>query len=116
MVNPVKPSLRKVLADSYIAAVAIVTLLLGFIDSVAWFLWPFIKQASEYVITAILIFDLPYFEIRALLFNSALLLFFAVAAITSLIAAWLIAKWAYGCGPLESLMRCREQLMGRRNV
>lgn len=111
MVTRVKPSFKKAIGDSYIAAVAIAILLVKFMDSSVRALWPFATRAFEYLLTAVLILDIPYFSGALWYVDFGTLLYSVVTAGSSLGAAWLIAKWAYGFGPLQSLKHCRQRLL-----
>ena len=55
-----RPSLRRVLADSHVAAVAIAVLLLWSLDAAFSALWPPVSRALEFVFTGIAILDIPY--------------------------------------------------------
>jgi len=37
-------------------------------------------------------------------------------AVVSLSAAWFLSRWVYGVGPVRSLTRYRESLIGRKDV
>ena len=106
-------SLREMLADSHVAAIAIVLLLLWSID------WGFrsvlilVSSVGEYVVTAIAIVGIPSgspFIARGT-WVSAWLDF--VPALSILLAAWILSRWVYGLGPLRSLGAYRARLMGR---
>ena len=114
-----KRSLREVLAAHHIAAVAIVMLLLWSLDS--WFraiMGPLSRTAS-FLITAVAILRVPYFSTTL---NGAdrllLLATFAnlLGALNNLGAAWLLARWVYGEGPLRSLTRYRPRFTRRTCV
>jgi hypothetical protein len=107
-----KLSLRQVLADSHVCAVAIAVLLIWSFNSAVEALWePFFGLVS-YLITAIAILGLPYiptqftFSQRGMLIKSCFLLFNAFICLAS---AWLLSHWVYGEGPLRSLCNYRER-------
>lgn len=97
---------RKSLTDSYIAAIAVAVLLLWSIDLLVRALWQPVFGALEFLFTAVSILGIPYFDRkldtadRLMLFNSGYYLFYAIV---SLVAAWLLSRWAYGAGPIRGL-------------
>lgn len=107
-----RPSLRQVLADSHVAAVAIALFLLWSLDSAFSAVWPPVFDALSYVFTAIAILDIPYGSLTAAGRRSMLILglAYAYSCIVSLSAAWLLSKWIYGVGPLRALMSFRGKL------
>jgi hypothetical protein len=106
----VKPSLRKVVADSYIAAVAITMLLLWsldeFIRSVPY-VWQFATRGVSYS-SGVLRMGYPDWLLLAL--------GYLIDILVKLGSAWLLARWAYGVGPLNSLGKCCAKLAGRDYV
>ena len=111
-----KPSLREVLADSHVAAVAIVVLLLWSMDSAYRALWEPSYSALSYLITAMLILDIPY--ISPVMNHPMWLMTFAYlyGAITCLFAAWLLSRWVYGVGPLRSLSKYHGKIRRRKHA
>ena len=115
----VRPTLREILADSHISAIAIVVLLLWSTISVfrASF-WPSIRIA-EYLFTAVAIRGIPFagpFSVvaeRLMLLGRVGYLFNAFANSS---AAWLLARWVYGEGPLRCLSRYRPRVSRRGNA
>jgi hypothetical protein len=109
----VKPSLRKILADSHVAAAAIAVLLIWFADLLFRALWDPITLAGNFFFTAVAIFDIPYISQTrtpfdfSLLFNTLTSLFFSLA---SVFAAWLLSRWIYGVGPFASLKGVHARL------
>jgi len=103
----VKPNLRQILADSHISAVAIAVLLLwSMVFAFRALLVPSL-QVAEYLFTAAAIRDVPFaspftFADRVMLFVRIGYLFNALANFS---AAWLLARWVYGEGPLRCLTR-----------
>jgi hypothetical protein len=102
----VKPSVRKILADSHIAAVAMAVLLTFALEWALDALWsPFIRVA-DFVFNSIAILDVSSgslhfdFTDRATLFVSFFLLCSAATAVAS---AWILSRWAYGETPLSTL-------------
>jgi hypothetical protein len=55
-----KTSLRQILADSHVSAVAIAVLLIWLIDSVFEALWGPILNAASFLFTAVAVLGLPY--------------------------------------------------------
>jgi hypothetical protein len=103
-----KLSLRQVLAESHISAVAIAILLIWSFNSAVEALWEPFFSAVSYLITAIAILGLPYippqftFSQRGMLVKSCFLL---LNALTCFASAWLLSRWVYGSGPLGSLWK-----------
>jgi len=114
----VKPSLREILADSHIPAVAITVLLLWSLNSgLKALLKPFLR-AVDFLSTAVAIRSVPYSYPNSIqdriLLTATLLYFFD--AIVSLFAAWLLSRWVYGVGPLRCLNKYRTRLARRNDV
>jgi hypothetical protein len=112
----VQASLRKVLIDSYVAAVAIAVLIffsLDFVAKAVFALWEPALGAVLFLITAVTIRDIPYIS-RTLdpLTRHYLLTVLSniLLALANLSAAWLIFRWIYGTGPLRSLSTYRDKL------
>lgn len=104
-------SLRQVLADSHIAAVTIMTLLLWSIEGMFQAIWEPASRVLSYLATALAIMDIPTASPltaggRLMLIETATYLFYAVA---SLSMAWFLARWVYGAGPLRSLIHFYSQ-------
>jgi hypothetical protein len=115
----VKPSLRKILGDSHIAAVAIAILVTW---SLEWILDalqnPFFRVAS-FVMNAIAILGFPYgasdFSLadRNTLFVS---LSFCFYALTAVVAAWILSRWVYGGTPIGTLREYHARIVRRGDV
>ena len=114
-----KPSLREILADSHIPAVAIAVLLVWSLDSVFRALWDPVSRAATFLFTAVAILDVPYYSHtltgadRLALITTFAYLF---SAFINLAAAWLLSHWAYGVGPIKSLSKYRISLSGGNHV
>ena len=114
-----KPSLRQVLADSHIAAVAIALFLVWAMVDACRALWGPVVGVLEFLVTAVAIRDIPYFSptlaagsrARLVVWVSYLYLF-----LVHLSAAWLLSKWVYGMGPLRGLDEERRKLTGRKDA
>jgi hypothetical protein len=115
----VKPSLREILVDSHISAVALVVLLFWSLESIYHALWDPLFRAASFLITALAILDIPYFSSspaltdRRMLIITFLNLFYAFL---NLAAAWLLSRWVYGMGPLHSLSKYHARLARRNHV
>src|SRR5258708_38018158 len=109
----VKPSLRKILADSHIAAVAIAVLVLWSLDSAFWALWGPLSRSISFLFTAVAILGIPYFS-RTLTSTDRVTLFITFSYLFNsfvyLAAAGLLSRWVYGMGPLRSLSKYRTRL------
>jgi hypothetical protein len=114
-----KPSVRQVLADSHVAAIAIVLLLLWPIEPVFSTLWQPVYSLGTFLATAVAIRGVTSGSLLAnaydrLTFGTAsIVLFEASSAVT---AAWLLSRWVYGEGPLPSLSKYRGRLPWRRHA
>lgn len=116
--DDVRPTLREILAESHISAVAIAVLLLwSIISAFRALLGPSLRVA-EYLFTAAAIRDIPFagpfnFADRVMLFVRIEYLFNAFATFS---AAWLLSRWAYGEGPLRCLSRYRARVSRRSDA
>ena|SRR6266550_4944558 len=82
-------------------------------------LWPPIFRAISFLFTAIAILDIPYFSPTLGLVDRGVLIIsisYLYCAASSLLAAWLVSRWVYGAGPLCTLIRYRNELIGRQHV
>jgi hypothetical protein len=112
-----RPTLRVVLADSHIAAVAIAVLLIWSLESGVRAVGPSILSAIGFLITAVAIRDNPTgfgsFSLSYWLSQIPTFIHFVDAVIT-LIAARVLSCWVYKMAPCQSLIECRIRL-ARRN-
>lgn len=114
-----KTSLRQILADSHVSAVAIAVLLIWSFDSVFEALWGPILNAAGFLFNVVAILGLPYipptfgFSQRFVLLSIGIFLF---NALSCLAAAWLLSRWVYGTGPFGSLKSYRERLVRRSHA
>jgi hypothetical protein len=109
--------LREILVTSRVAAATIAFLLLAAFGGLFEALWSPVYRIAEYVITAILILDIPY-HARGLdareglaMINS---LVYLQSSVVTLIVAWLFSRWVYGVGPLNALRQCAGELRGQQ--
>jgi hypothetical protein len=113
----VRPSLRAVLVDSHIAAVAIAVLLVWSLDAGFRALsGPFLR-ITDFLVTAVAILGIPYFSwtvVDRLSLGATLDHLFG--SILNLAAAWLLSRWAYGTGPVQALGKYRTRLPRRSDV
>lgn len=114
-----KRSVREILADSHVSAVAIAVLLLWSLEWGFQALWDPLFRAVSFLITAVAILDIPYFS-RTLSPVDRLTLittfFYLFSALISFAAACLLSRWVYGVGPLRSLSTYRTRLRRRNHV
>jgi hypothetical protein len=115
----VKPSLRKILADYYVSAVAIAVLLYWALYWGFTALWSPLARAASFLFTAVAILGIPfgsstYTGADRLMLTTTLAFLFN--AFVCLAAAWLLSRWVYGAGPLRSLRKCGRKLAGRSHV
>ena len=114
-----RPSLREILADTHIAAVAIAVLLLWTLDGAFHALWGPLSSVAGFVFTGVVILDIPYFSpvlSRADRLIVVTTLLYLSSAVISLSAAWLLSRWVFGVGPLCSLSAYRTRLTRRSHV
>ncbi|HEX6505314.1 MAG TPA: hypothetical protein VF011_18875 [Terriglobales bacterium] len=108
-----KRSLREVLADSHVGAVALAVLIFWFLDGIFEALWPLLAHAGNFLITAVAILDIPYFSPTLTLLDRSMLIFlcfYLYSAIISISAAWLLSKWLHSTTPLRALAAYRTKL------
>ena len=114
-----KPSLRQILADYHVSAVAIAVLLYW---SLYWgfsALWSLLAPAANFLVTAVAIVGIPY---GSFTFTGAdrlvltLTLIFLSNALVCLAAAWVLSRWVYRTGPLRSLSEYRTKLTRRNHA
>jgi hypothetical protein len=104
----VKLSLREVLADSHVAAATIAVLLLWSLDFTFHALWNPLVQLAELLATAVAIMGIPFLSPNLELFLS---ISYLTGAVFCFSAAWLLARWVFGMGPLHSLSSYRSRLI-----
>jgi hypothetical protein len=109
-----KPSLRQVLADSHIAAIAILVLLFWCLDSLFQALWLPLLPTIYTLSNALEIRGIPsspQFTFAGHLWTIASSVF-ALDAVIDVVAAWLLSHWVYGQGPLHLLHTYGTKLSG----
>ena len=115
----VKSSLRTILADSHVSAVAIAVLLFWSLDSAFWALWGPVSRAVGLLSMAVAILGIPYFS-RTLTIADRFTLFITFSSLFNslffLAAAGLLSRWVYGMGPLRSLSKYRTKLARSNHV
>lgn len=114
-----EPSLRKALDNSYVAPVSIGVLLLWSVEYTLHALWFPLWRATDFIITAVAILDIPYLS-RTLTTCDWLGLIPTLAdlvyGLVSLAAAWALSRWVYGSGPLRSLCIAGGRLTRRNHL
>lgn len=102
------PSVRKVLADSHVTAIAIALLLLISFANACRAVWIPLAWALGFVFNAVAIVGVPYYSTSLTIADRVSLdkripdLFTAVLGFA---AACLLSAWVYGAGPVPSLRR-----------
>jgi hypothetical protein len=117
----VRPPLRNTLAESHISAITVAVLLLWSLSSLGSAFLVLGRPSfriAEYLATAVAIRDIPFggpftFGDRATLLVGAQYLFNAVVRFA---AAWMLARWVYGEGPLRSLGRYGTRISSRSDA
>ena len=109
-----KSSLRTILADSHVSAVAIAVLLFWSLDYAFWALWNPVSRAVSFSFTGVAILGIPYFSPTLTLFDRLTLFVvsfsYLLSSLVCLTAAGLLSRWVYGVGPLCSLSKYRSKL------
>ncbi len=111
-----KSSLREVLVESHVAAVAIAVLLFGAFDCGFQGLCVPVGPVATYSFTAIAILAIPYSSPgfnRQDQFMLGMMVFWFVGMLANLVAAWLLARWVYRVGPINVLIKRRSELARR---
>lgn len=109
-----KNTLRKTLAESHVAAIAVTVLLLWSIDSGFRCLWEPLSRAVSFLFTAVAILDIPYLSSSFTVVDriqTTTMAFYLLHSLITLAAAWLLSRWVYGMGPLRSLNAYRSRLI-----
>jgi hypothetical protein len=121
----VRPTLREVLADSHIAAVAVAVLLVWSIDWGSKALLSLLVLAFEISDSVLTIASMWWhdgvisFGSRDMFFDQTLLvtamkyLFWTVISVG---AAWIMSRCVYGVGPLRTLITSRARVARRDHV
>ncbi len=101
-----KASLHGILAESRVAAVTIAVLLFWATAGLIQALWFPVYRILGFVVTAILILDIPY-HTPGLNWQEHLDLIrsfpYFWSAVIALLGAWLLSRWVYGMGPVRAL-------------
>jgi hypothetical protein len=112
-----KHSLREVLADSQVAAVAIAVFLLSGFDAAFRSLWEPFYRLGFILFTAVGIWDIPSHFSKLTSsdhLNLIATLYLLYSAIVCFAAAWGLSRWIYGEGPFRSLIVSSRRLLGRK--
>jgi hypothetical protein len=114
----VKTDLRKVLAESHVAAIAIAVLLCWSVGAALQGIMAPLFSAAEYLAIAVTIRGGPsvgpdFFRSHALQIAAAA---YVLNAAVDFAAAWLLARWVYGDGPFTVLRRYRRKIARRNNT
>jgi hypothetical protein len=115
----VKPSLREILADYHVSAVAIAVLLFWALYWGFTALWGPLARAASFLFTTVAILGIPFGSSTYTAADRLMLsqtLTFLFNAFVCLAAAWLLSRWTYGTGPLRSLNKCRTSLTKGNHV
>lgn len=115
----VKSSLREVLADSQISAVAVAVLLLWSLDAAFRGLSTPFAFTVGYLFDAITSLGLPDFYSTRLIASRFVMvptLSYLFSASVSLAAAWLLSRCVYGAGSFRSLRNYRSTSARRSNA
>lgn len=111
--------LRKVLADSHVAAVTIAVFLFWSVDSAFWALRSPLSRVFNFIVTALAILGVPYStwtSTTADRLTTYIPLVFLLDSLAYFAAAALLSRWVYGVGPFRSLREYRARLARRINA
>ena len=114
-----RPTLREVLADSHIAAVAIAVLLIWSLDAGVRAIGPQLLSAFGFLVTVVAIRGIPYgFGTFSLGYWLRLIptIDHFVDAVIRFCAAWALSRWVYKLAICRSLSECRVKLARRNHV
>lgn len=120
--RPMKPmqNLRQALADSHVAAVSILVLLLSAIDGAFRALWDPSVRAVDFLFHAVVVMGWPVGQYRAdVLVRDSMFIFvafYSFAAVAGGGGAWILARWVYGVGPFQALNQCGRSLIRGQNA
>lgn len=113
----VKASLRETLVTSRVCAVAIAVLMFWAVLYVFYAVWSPLAPIEGYLISAVQIpfhpDHLTTFRYKEIV-SPAVAAYFFFASFVNVAAAWLLARWIYGSGPI-CVLRIFRGLLGRRN-
>jgi hypothetical protein len=119
MGETVQASLRRVLIDSHVAAVAIAILIILSLNAAIMALWGFANDVLYYLAAEAagkppfahlnLAHATPYI-LSNMLTNLPVRLSILVSALVCILAAWMLSRWTYGVGPLRTLGSYRDKL------
>ncbi|HEV2484412.1 MAG TPA: hypothetical protein VGT08_02680 [Terracidiphilus sp.] len=120
MPETMQATLRKVLIDSHVAAIAIAVLLAGAIEFVFIALFDPASRVLSFLTIAVATNSPPYIprtvDYAARNVSLQASLFDLSVALNNLACAWLISRWAYGTGPMRILRNYRDKLMRRKDA
>jgi len=111
-----RPSLREILNNFHIAAIAIATLLLWSLQWTVQALWKPFVEVGDFLVTAVAILGIPYASPRPNRLDLTVTLSYLFKAIISVVAARLLSRWAYGVGPVRGLSKYGAGLARRDHV
>lgn len=114
-----KLTLRDILAESHVGAAAIAVLVIWSLDGASRALWGPVSRIAGWLLTAIAIFDIPYFSATLTTSDRLILITtcsYLYSAAVSFSAAWFLSQWLYGAGPIRTLVDCRNKLRGRKDA
>ncbi|HEY0701738.1 MAG TPA: hypothetical protein VGD60_03130 [Candidatus Acidoferrales bacterium] len=109
------PALREMLADSYVAAVAILVMLLWTFDWIIRGLVQVVPDAAMYLATIAAIRGVPADPVIFRAHREIALIYFLLASSIA-IGAGLLSQWVYGASPFRSLQLQRERFTRRPHV
>jgi hypothetical protein len=110
--NPnLNPPLRKVLADSWIADVAIAVLLFWAMGAGFRAIWIPVSQLTYFLFEAVAILDIPSHSFNELDRSQAVTSFIYLLTFASAVAgASALSYWMYGTGPIRRLRNMHDRM------
>ncbi len=109
-------SLRQILVDSHIAAVAIAVLLVWSLDVGARALGRPLFGVINFLINAVAIGGIPYRSGTFVLSEWFTPLSYVFSGTIYFGAAWVLSRWLYGTAPFRSLSECCAKIVRRNYV
>jgi hypothetical protein len=110
---------QKILAESHIAAITIAVLLLWCLNGAFQALWAPFSRVVGFLFTAVAILDIPYISPTPTLADGFMLVTasnYLYGAIFNFSAAWILSKWVFGAGPVQSLTHYCKNLIASPHV
>jgi hypothetical protein len=119
--NPLKPSLKAVLAESHVGAVAIGVLLVWALESGSQVLWRTILKLAAFLVhvTAVAINGWPYMQSQLSVAEGVYVFevtWYLISFLICFTSAQLLSRWVFGKSPFVSLRQYLDRIKRRQNA